>query len=283
MKKILYLFLALAFLVSCDEIPPIINPITNQGNCPVVGESAVANQQRQILIEEFTGVRCVNCPAGSEAIENLINIHGDQLIAISIHADFFSQPYPQSVYDFRTTDGNGLLDLLGAPAGYPSAVVNRKLFSGEADLQLPVSLWASVIEQELNTPPAVKLAIKKEFDTTTRELEVQVSMFFEEDLSGKDVRLSVALIENNVDDYQLTPDGIEEFYKHKHIFRDMLTTFNGNPVIEQPTAGAQFCQSLTTTVSEDWDENNCELIAFVSLGGSDKDILQAHKVDLLDQ
>lgn len=283
MKNLIYTLLIAVLAFGCEEIPPVINPITNQGDCPVVDESEVANQQRQVLIEEFTGVRCVNCPAGSEAIENLIDIHGEQVIAISIHSGFFSPPYNESLYDFRTSDGDQLLSFLGSPIGYPSAVVNRKLFSGEDDLQLPVNQWASVIDQELNQPPAVKLAIKKDYDSETRQLEVQVSIFVEEDLTTLDPRLSVALVEKSVEDYQLTPSGIMATYKHKHVFRDMISTFDGNSFIEEPTEGAQFCQSLTGEVAEDWDENNLEIVAIISLGGGTKDVLQAHKVDLLDQ
>jgi hypothetical protein len=282
MKKILFILTLSFVLFSCEEIPPIISPITNQGDCPPAAEAAVANQQRQVLIEEFTGVRCVNCPAGTEAIENLIGIHGEQLIAISIHSGFFSPPYNESLYDFRTQDGESILSFLGAPFGYPSAVVNRKLFSGEDDLQLPLSQWANTVEQELALPPAVKIAIQKNYNTETRDLEVQVSLFVETDLTEQDVRLNVAITEEGVVDYQLTPDGLKADYTHKHVFRDLLTTVNGNPFVETPEEGAVFCQSLTGSISEDWDESKCEIIAFVTVAGDSKDVLQAHKVKLID-
>lgn len=282
MKHIFYLLIISCFLFSCEEIPPVINPITNQGDCPLTDESAVADQQRQVLIEEFTGVRCVNCPAGTEAIENLIDIHGEQLIAISLHSGFFSPPYNESLFDFRTVDAESILSFLGPPIGYPSAVVNRKLFSGEDDLQLPIAQWAGVIEQELAQAPAVRIAIAKEYEPATRALEVQVSLFVDEDLSDQTIRLSVALIEEGVQDYQLTPDGLLSTYTHKHVFRDMLTVFDGNPLIEMPEAGAQFCQSLTGMVDQAWDAEKCEIIAFVSLAGEQKDVLQAQKVKLMN-
>lgn len=120
MKKFILSFFLLSFLLSaCEEIPPTLNPVDpNPG-----GGGAMP---RKVLIEEFSGVKCVNCPAGSEAIENLIKIYGDQLIAISIHAGFFAPPYAESKYDFRSADGTNLLSYLGEPLGYPTAVVNRK-------------------------------------------------------------------------------------------------------------------------------------------------------------
>ena len=133
MKKLLLICCAFAlFSLGCDEISPKINPIVDQGDCPLVDESVVSGQERQVLIEEFTGVRCVNCPAGSQAIEDLLAIPGERLVAISIHASGpFSPPYPESLYDFQTPDGENLLNFLGIPLGFPTAVVNRHQFAGE--------------------------------------------------------------------------------------------------------------------------------------------------------
>ncbi|MDV7402453.1 hypothetical protein RZS08_64120, partial [Arthrospira platensis SPKY1] len=67
-----------------------------------------------MLIEEFTGVRCVQCPAGSADIETYLAIHGEQLIAVSIHAGGFSFPFDESVHDFRTEEGEALNSFLDA-------------------------------------------------------------------------------------------------------------------------------------------------------------------------
>ena len=138
MKKFLYLFfvLSLGLFAGCEEISPEINPQMGPNTDPD-DPSPVEDQPRQVLIEEFTGVRCVNCPDGSEAIETLLNIHGEQLVAVSIHSSgSFSVPNDENAYDFRTTEGDNILSFLGEPIGYPTAVVNRKKFPDEFDLQL---------------------------------------------------------------------------------------------------------------------------------------------------
>lgn len=281
MKKCFFSYLAIAFLVlGCNEIPPQISPITNQGDCTSVDISTVVNQQRNVLIEEFTGVRCVNCPAGSEAIEDLIAIHGDRLVAISIHAGFFSNPYQESLYDFRTPDGNNILSFLGEPLGFPTAVVNRKLFSGEASLQVGRNSWPNYVDQELLESPKAKLAINKNWDATTRELEVEVSIFIEEALPSDDVRISVMLTEDKVVDYQLTPVEKESDYVHKHVFRDAITNFDGNPIEENTEIGAKICKSFTTTIDAGWKEDDCHIIAYVHLGGTRKEILQVVQTKL---
>ena len=42
---------------------------------------------RCVLLEDFTGQRCVNCPTAAEEIEKLIEQYGeDTIIAVSIHS-----------------------------------------------------------------------------------------------------------------------------------------------------------------------------------------------------
>ena len=79
-KHILLLAAAIFALTACDEVPPKVTGSMGGG----VIESPVEDQLRQVIIEEFTGVRCVNCPAGSSAIQDLLAIHGERLVAVSM-------------------------------------------------------------------------------------------------------------------------------------------------------------------------------------------------------
>lgn len=285
MKKSGFIFIlaALSFLVSnCEEVPPLVNPVTGPGNNNE--PTPVEQQTRQVLIEEFTGVRCVNCPAGSQAIEDLLGIHGQRLVAISIHAGSFSAPYPNSLYDFRTIAGSNLLSYLGEPLGYPTAVVNRKIFEGEPLLQLGRQKWAGVIATDLQAPPKVKLDIKRNYDPASRQLNVTVSIYPQENLTMPDVRLSTAITENNITDLQLTPDSgtPDPNYKHKHVLRTMLTSFDGNPINEALASGTVITRQYSTVLPAAWRAEECAIVAFVNIGGTVREVLQAHQVKLLE-
>ena len=282
MKRIFFLLPILCFLAfsACEEIAPEINPLmgpVDEQEPPDVGD-----QERQVLIEEFTGVRCVNCPAGAVEIENLLNIYGVQLVAISIHAGGFSPPYAESLYDFRTEEGDQILDYLGEPLGYPSAVVDRKLFDGEFDLQVTKGQWAGFIADELLEAPKVKIGVETSFDEGTRELEAEVFLFVEEDILDPDVRLSVMVTESGVKDYQETPDGKISDYEHKHILRDMMTNWDGNGLTSPLLIGDEITKSFSLTLPEEWDEDKSEVVVFVHLGGATKDVLQATQVHAVE-
>ncbi|MFQ5448035.1 MAG: Omp28-related outer membrane protein [Saprospiraceae bacterium] len=276
-KIFLFVLLALSF-TACDEIAP---PVTGSMG-PVDPGPDVTGQQRQVLIEEFTGVRCVNCPAGSAAVEDLSAVHGAQLVAVSIHAGEFSPPYSDSNHDFRTPEGDQILSYLGEPFGYPTAVVNRRLFDGEFDLQLGQSQWAGFIAEEKAIPPKVKIAIEPAFNNTNRILIVDVTLFVQEDISDPDVRLSIMITESGIQDVQLTPAGKDAGYIHKHVLRGMMTNYDGDRLTETLGTGAEITKPYSMTLPAVWDENHCDVIAFVSLAGESKDVLQAHKVAVVE-
>lgn len=273
---VLALFVLLSF--SCDEVAPVLNP----GGGGPIDDVPVEDQMRQVLIEEFTGVRCVNCPAGSEAIEVLLNTYGQQLVAVSIHAGFFAVPYPESDAELETSTGSAILSLLGEPLGFPTAVVNRKHFDGEENRQVGQSSWPGYIAQELAGDPAVKIDIIPSYDEATRELAVEVDLYVEENVTANDIRLTVFITESNIKDPQLTPAGTENEYTHKHALRAAITSFDGNTLSETFTAGAVVSRSYTTTLPSLWNADECHIVAFVHQGGSTLDVIQAHQVDVVE-
>ncbi|MCB0628133.1 MAG: Omp28 family outer membrane lipoprotein [Saprospiraceae bacterium] len=273
MRYVLTLLTALLAFTSCEEIPPVINP-SGDGN-PVFN-TPVDEQKRQVLVEEFSGVKCVNCPAGSDAIQVLAGIYGEQLVAVSIHAGFFSTPYPENRYDFQTQSGYALLDYLGQPLGFPTAVINRKQFPGQDALQLNQREWAGAIAAELATAPKIKIDIRNTFDPIDSLLQVDVDLYIQERINEDDVRLSVLVMEDNIKDFQLTPEGKVGNYNHRHVFREMLTDFRGQRLTEPLLPGEKISKSFQMNIPKGWVVENCTVVAFVNLNGEKKEILQAH-------
>ncbi len=268
---------ALCGLSACSEIPPTLPDPTDSS-----GTDELQDQQRQVLIEEFTGVRCVNCPAGSAFIEDLLALHGRRLVAVSIHAGEFSYPFSDSQYDFRTPEGDQILDYVGQPFGYPSAVINRKLFEGEATLQVGKGSWAGYIEQEKAQPPAVKIGLETSWAAATRRLEVGVRVWVVQPLSGEAIHLTVLLTENGIVDLQETPSGRDPDYVHKHVFRTTLTPALGELLGSSFSAGQVLRRSYSIALPELWQVENCHVVAFVHRAGASKEVLQAHQVAVLE-
>lgn len=256
--------LSILTLAGCYEEQRVITPFVPSGN-------------RVVLIEEFTGKGCTNCPRGSRELENLLSQFPNNLVAVSIHAGFFANPqfFPLGTYDLRTDEGEFLIEYLSQPLGYPSGVINRKAFGGE--LQLSLNQWASAIASEIQEEPAIDLSIVRTFDVNTRQLSVTVSGIGKEPVAG-DIRLSVMLTESGIIDAQddFEAGGIVEDYEHKHVLRDMLTPQAGAPVLTNITTGQTFSQTFTRILDATWIADKMEIIAFVSVvNGSDFPVVQA--------
>ena len=224
-------------------------------------------------------MRCVNCPQGSAEIENLLSVYGEQLIAVSIHAGFFSDPYAGQE-DFRTEGGTNLLSFLGEPLGFPTAVINRKQFAGEDDLQLGQASWGGYIAQELTGLADFVLDIENDFDSGSSVLDINISVASVEDFTGQ-ANLTVMLTENNITSQQLTPAGDDLDYVHKHVLREVVTSFDGDPIDESLDAGKTIEKSYSVTIPDNWNINNCSIVAFIHDSGNSKVIFQADEAKLL--
>lgn len=259
----------------CSEIPPVINPVGQT-------EMPVDSTARKVLIEEFTGVRCVNCPAGTAEVLRLQEQYQGQVIAVALHAGSFAQPYPDSEVDFRIPETASLLTYLKSPLGYPSAVVNRRLFEGERDLQLSKSLWPVFVEEEASRPAEVRLELVVQYKATDRELLVDVAMTALQEITAEPLKLSVMLVEDRVSDVQLTPGGKQSDYVHRHNLRDMLTAFNGNGINGGLPLAETINRNYFYTLPSEWRAEACAIIAFVHLDGEVKDVLQVEKRKLIE-
>ena len=228
-------------------------------------------------MEEFTGVRCVNCPQAKSEIANLQSegLFGENLIVVAYHAGFFSEPYTDSRADYRTADGTTILEFLETPIGYPSAVINRKQFEGERNLQLiQFATWGGFVAQVLEEEAVLAMDITVDFSTGNRSLATTVEVRPLQN-SSENLNLTVLITEDDIVDIQLTPDGIIEDYAQTHVFRAMLTAPLGTPLTDNLQVGTPLSKDFSFTLPEGWVAENCSVIAFVHQATEGKEVLQA--------
>ena len=98
----------------------------------IIDSESYINPDKKVLIEDFTGHLCPNCPDAARELEAIHDIYGDQIIAIAIHVSkSFARPYPASQapnfqYDFRTNWGTNWDAFYGiSNAGLPRGMINR--------------------------------------------------------------------------------------------------------------------------------------------------------------
>lgn len=280
-----FLFAAvwMALATACMEVGPAVNLGTNnnssRSDTTYIDATADVPQQRIALLEEFTGVRCVNCPRAHTTILNLQTANPGRIVPVGIHTGLFASPYTGRS-DFRIAEGPSLENLLGGAQGYPSGAINRTKFAAENQIVISDQKWSNYIGNELQGSPEVNVSLSKELILANGKANVQVKIKLNQ-AQSEAIHLTVYVVEDNIVDFQLTPTGIDSSYAHKHVLRQCITPYNGvNLVAPSLPANRVFEYNYEITLNEAWNRANTSVVAFVHRIGTDKRVLQAAAVKL---
>lgn len=257
-KAYLAILLTAVFMTACSHIDEDERLI-------YVKPAAV---ERSVLLEDFTGQRCVNCPLAADEIAKLHEQYGeDAIIAVSIHSgplgfhttprflglatDVGDEYYNHWNLEFQPV---GLIDR-GAPAEYTA--------------------WGTLIRQELQktAPVDIEISVSPGDDS---QLDIYTMIHgVDGNTQGK---LQLWIVEDDITAFQMMPDGTRnDNYIHQHVFRDALNGEWGEDVSVQE--GYSILNECTITVSDEWKAENLSVIAFVY---NDSGVLQVTKTRLLN-
>jgi hypothetical protein len=270
MKNLSPLLLAFTLLAACDQVKDPIPPSTPG---PGPGEGV----RRRVLLEDFTGHRCSNCPAAASTALQLQNLYGEDVIVVGIHAtETFAAPLPPNPNnsystDFRTPAGDAYAQEF-AVTWLPAGMVNRTPYN--SSLLLAHSAWPTAVSQMIGLPASMELWISElTHNATNNTVSVEVKMAVLQPVSGAH-NLTLYLTEDHVVDWQYnaqaTPPDVPN-YEHRHVLRTNLNGTWGEPVVTTSAAvGDTISRSYTSIpVSPSWNASNCAVVAYVYDADSD--------------
>lgn len=193
------------------------------------GERNVSTEKQTkcVLIEEFTGIHCGNCPDAHLIIEELMKAQGDIIYPLAYHAGHYAIPAP-SQPDFRTAYGDSL-DIYFVPDGYPNGMINRYLFDGENTLMLSRGVWSEYSHLIADQEAPVNLWVGSQYDSSTGELTVYVEGYYTADVDAVTNMLNVVVTQNNILGPQ-SGTSAGNAYVHNHVVRATLTPMWGDTI-----------------------------------------------------
>ncbi len=220
-------FFILTFLFSCSNIAENERLIYVEPAKPI--EPVEPDQvQRNVLIEDFTGQRCINCPKATEAIEQIKETYGDNVISVAIHSG--PQGVDQDV-NFKGVTYQALANSTGneywnkwftSGTGQPIAKINR----GEPSNAY--NNWSVEVAQAIQSSTDVQISAYTEYNSDTRQLTVYTSLIGKANNSAK---LQIILTEDSIQSFQMMPNGTNNLdYIHNHVFRDVVNGTWGEDV-----------------------------------------------------
>ena len=259
-------------MIACDKIEePYFKPNNEVTEHLPLSDDDISNWENKkvVLLEDYTGVRCVQCPAAAEIANGLLAQYEHQLVVLGIHAGSFSMPiggFP----DFQTEEGTAWYDHFGFDSN-PIGTINRKLNGSTYGYN--ASAWADAVAQAVEGQPNIRLLAATSFDEDKRQLKVSTYTSFLEEFEGNsNYNLTVCLMEDNVIGKQLVPDGTDEEYVHRHVFRGTLNGAWGTE-FEEVVDEEDIVKSYSMTINEAFNADNCYIVAYV-YDRETKEILQ---------
>ncbi len=269
---------ALFFFSSCEEIGPIIDLTgTFNADTTYVTTQVDTPQIKNVLLEEFTGVRCVNCPKGHVLIDNLKNQYGSRFIAVSAHSEFQAEPYDGD-QDLRTPQADSLEKLLGPIIVKPSGAVDRKKFPGDS-LLVFTSKWTTYVAQQMTLTTPVNIYLEVNYNNGSRMLDATVTLHYTSE-DTLESRFTVMLLEDEIITAQLGNSGIDSNYVQKRVLRKMLPSVTGIPLTITRERGRVIVKSFNFILPTHWNAENLRVVAFVHRTQGNTEALQVVEAEV---
>lgn len=229
---------------------------------------------RAILIEDFTGQRCVNCPTGTEIINGIVDTYGeDNVIAVGVHSGPLGFAGNSKTVGLMTDTGNEYYTHWDKEnkMGQPWVVFNRKTSPDSH-----YNNWAAMVGTIISEKANLSVKIANAYDAATRTLTTTVGA---DGVNGTvNGKLQVWIVEDGVKALQMMPDGsANKEYVHNHVFRAAVNGTWGEDVTvkEGETTTKQYSYKLP----EAWNADNIAIVAFVYNDNGVENVAKKHLVE----
>ena len=238
-------------LAACDYIAederliydPIMSDVNKDDEQPKL-------TKRVVLLEDFTGQRCSNCPTATNVIEQLQKACGDALVAVAIHGGNQAIFSTSKVIGLRTPTADEYYNywkLQYKPVG----LINR---------QSPIKpdFWATTVKEELAKPAPLRL----DGSAVLADNAISIQIKAEGTDGTVTGMLQVWLLEDGIKTLQLMPDGTpNQEYIHNHVFRTAVNGTWGEDISVEE--GKTIERSMTQALDPNWNKEQLSIVAFI--------------------
>jgi hypothetical protein len=272
MKRFFYFFsFVLVALTSCDVIE---GPYDEKIIVPEITSDTV----QRILLEDFTGHTCGNCPCAAETAYELDTTYKGRVIVVATHAGFFAEPYAAGTKfraDYRTEVGNQVDSYFQISAvGLPKGMVNRSEFDNKTVLN--DGAWASAIAAIDTTPnsPVLLIDMEASYAASSRTVTMEVNLDYLK-TGNNNHQLVVYVVEDSIINWQKFYSGTvcnpgaaydKPDFVHRHVLRDVVNGTWGEAVYSTGTTipvGYKTTKNFSYTINPDWNSDHIAFVAFV--------------------
>ncbi len=280
-KYFISILILVAFILnSCDKVSP-----------PYIESRDYCSGNKKVLIEDYTGHGCVNCPGAAVLAHDLKEQFCDRVVIIGVHAGYFAKPYFEDdtlfAANYTTEAGNTWDNFFGnSSMGNPNGLIDR-VKKSDGYVLYPQS-WANTVDPLLMESAKALITISNDFNTDNSTLTTNIKTDIQEPLEGK-YSLIVCITQDNLvspqknNDPEIGPTPIDENYVHNHVLRGTLNGVWGETIGTngEVSVGSVYENSYTSAFPDNWIPKDCHVVAFM-YNDETKTVVQVEELAVLE-
>lgn len=246
-------------------------------------EKPTVDNPKNLLIMEFTGNECKNCPNGASAIEQIkLDEQEGRVISVGLHpeGDINTEPvvskYTQNGEKqcFWSSPATALYKFYN-PSGFPTAIFNGL----KSSMSSSINDWQTRASEAIVVPAKMTISALSEYDDATRNLTVSYEVDFSNVVDTK-LNISIWIVENKIMGTQRMPNGkLNLDYEHNHVLRGSLNGDWGEPIGSVFDSDSKVTGKASSTLNEKWVAENCDVVVYV-YRDDNKEVEQAISIKL---
>ena len=225
-----------------------------------------AKAARNVLIEDFTGQSCVNCPKATDAIHEIQDLYGENVIAVAIHCGPFGGIGKNP--GLMTGSGKEYWEYWFEDSqGQPVAKINRGAATND------YINWSSLVAESLKQTTDVTIDATVSYSPGSPYLTVKATTRAN---SGRKAKIQAWLTEDEIVAPQRMPDNsFNVNYVHQHVFRAVVNGVWGEDIVY---GEEELNFTWMTNMVSSWKPENMHAVIFVY---DDKGVEQVIQVPVI--
>lgn len=267
MKKIniILIFLVATLLVSCDNVP--------------VSERKkavdISSFKKPVVVIDFTGVACNNCPRAAETIKKMHEQAGDKIIGVAMYPDC---SFNHTEFDLRSPEATQYYEAFGdiQKILLPSGIVD--FFPYNDNVIIDVDLWGSAVSErivkDIPIEVSIQAAIAGNTGDASRTLNITSTISTSQTIADN-LSLILWLIEDNIVGTQNYYGTYIDNYVHNHVLRTSINGLWGESISIAPGTNSEKSTTYKAT-NDTWKLENCSVVGVV-INSATKEIITAGK------
>jgi hypothetical protein len=271
MRSIFRVLIAIPLLAylfsSCDKIKEpyatskhgnIVDTVMEWDSVPV----------KRVLLEDYTGHKCVNCPEATVIAHSLEESYEGKLLVLAVHAGYQALPGSGDyAADYRSEAGEAWNIDFGINSINPQGMVDRKEFDGSR--VLPKAKWSDDVAIAMTEAPIVQMMATNTYDTNTHQVQATIYAHFPASQAGS-YHITVLVSEdslisaqkNNNPNVGTTPDIFN--YVFMDVLREAINGTYGEVLTTKVDPALTYMGKFSFQLDPSWIAKNCWIYAYVS-------------------